>query len=98
MSSLNTSTSKASTRAKARPRVSKAAGGAASTARTNTKSAAAKHKRPSHDQIAARAYEIWLSLGRPIGRDDANWHQAEQELIEKLNGKSKARSRKAATG
>lgn len=95
MSSLNTTTSKAATRAKARPPISKTAGdGKATAAQATTKAAGSKQKRPSHAQVAARAYEIWLSLGRPTGRDDANWRQAEQELIEKLNGKAKARSRK----
>ena len=32
------------------------------------------------DQIAARAYEIWVNEGCPQGRDIANWTQAEKEL------------------
>ena len=36
--------------------------------------------KPAHDQIAKRAYEIWVSKGRPVGRDQENWQQAEREL------------------
>ena len=34
----------------------------------------------SHDQIAKRAYEIWLNKGCPPDSDQANWLQAEKEL------------------
>jgi cytoskeletal protein RodZ len=34
----------------------------------------------SHDEIARRAYEIWVRKGRPLGHDEENWRQAEQEL------------------
>lgn len=34
----------------------------------------------SHDEIARRAYEIWLSKGRPIGQDEQNWREAEAAL------------------
>jgi len=30
----------------------------------------------NHDQIAAKAYEIWQAKGRPIGQDVANWQEA----------------------
>ena len=36
--------------------------------------------RATHDQIAKRAYEIWVAKGRPTGRDLENWNQAEREL------------------
>ena len=32
------------------------------------------------DQIARRAYEIWVQSGYPTGRDTENWAQAELEL------------------
>lgn len=32
------------------------------------------------EQIAARAYEIWVASGRPAGRDQEHWFQAEREL------------------
>ena len=35
---------------------------------------------PTHDQIARRAYEIWLQSGCVSGRDAENWAQAEREL------------------
>ena len=35
---------------------------------------------PSIEQISVRAYEIWLRKGRPIGRDQDNWLEAEAEL------------------
>ncbi len=34
----------------------------------------------THDQIAARAYEIWVRKGRRSGDDAANWDAAKQEL------------------
>ncbi len=36
----------------------------------------------THDQIAERARQIWLEKGRPIGLDQVNWHEAEQQLRE----------------
>ncbi|MCC5827880.1 MAG: DUF2934 domain-containing protein [Phycisphaeraceae bacterium] len=39
----------------------------------------------SHDQIAKRAYEIWLAKGCPQGADHQNWAEAEAEL----NGKGR---------
>jgi hypothetical protein len=38
------------------------------------------HPSPSHEQIALRAYEIWLERGASHGGDQADWFQAEQEL------------------
>lgn len=35
---------------------------------------------PTHEQIAAKAHEIWQAKGRPIGQDDANWAEAEAAL------------------
>jgi hypothetical protein len=35
---------------------------------------------PNHEQLATLAYFIWLSEGRPEGRDKSNWHDAEQQL------------------
>src|SRR5687768_2937738 len=37
-------------------------------------------RRPSHDEISRRAFEIWVAKGRPAGTDEANWDQAEREL------------------
>ena len=35
---------------------------------------------PSHDQIAQRAYELYLSRGGDHGRHEEDWNQAEREL------------------
>ena len=35
---------------------------------------------PTEKEIKARAYEIWERNGRPDGREDEFWQQAEQEL------------------
>jgi len=35
---------------------------------------------PTHEQIARRAYEIWVQSGYLDGRDAENWAQAEREL------------------
>jgi Protein of unknown function (DUF2934) len=31
-------------------------------------------------EVATRAYEIWQASGRPNGRDQEHWFQAEREL------------------
>ncbi|MFO1475173.1 MAG: DUF2934 domain-containing protein [Verrucomicrobiota bacterium] len=36
--------------------------------------------RPTHDEIARRAYEIFLERGSPEGRDQEHWYAAESEL------------------
>jgi len=40
-------------------------------------------KRPSAQEIAARAHELFESRGGENGRDLDDWLQAEQELFEK---------------
>ena len=40
----------------------------------------ATHKELSHDEIAAKAYQIWEGSGRPSGSDLKHWLQAEKEL------------------
>ena len=32
-------------------------------------------------QVELRAYQIWQERGRPLGTPEADWFQAEQELI-----------------
>jgi hypothetical protein len=34
----------------------------------------------SREEVAERAYLIWLSKGKPQGQDEANWLEAEAEL------------------
>lgn len=38
----------------------------------------------THDQIAQRAYEVWLAKGQPQGQDYQNWTQAERKLKAEL--------------
>lgn len=42
---------------------------------------AAAPVRPSHDEIARRAYELWCAEGRPDGREHDHWLAAERSLI-----------------
>jgi hypothetical protein len=36
------------------------------------------------EEIQTRAYQLWEEAGRPEGRDQEFWHQAERELTEKM--------------
>ena len=40
---------------------------------------------PSHDEIAQRAYEIYVARGQAGGHDLEDWIQAERELLEKAH-------------
>ena len=44
-------------------------------------------KRPSHDEIAKRAYDKFLGRNRQSGADQDDWFKAEQELVAELNRK-----------
>jgi hypothetical protein len=35
---------------------------------------------PNEQEIAERAFEIWERNGKPTGRENEFWHQAELEL------------------
>lgn len=37
---------------------------------------------PTDEHISARAHQLWEQAGRPDGRQDEFWHQAERELRE----------------
>jgi DUF2934 family protein len=37
---------------------------------------------PTHDEIAQRAFEIYLARGGGPGKEDEDWQQAERELRE----------------
>jgi hypothetical protein len=37
---------------------------------------------PTFDEICRRAYQIWETEGRPEGRDEENWFEAERQLTE----------------
>jgi hypothetical protein len=40
------------------------------------------NEKPSHEQIARRAYERWEDAGRQPGMADLDWIRAEQELTQ----------------
>jgi len=44
---------------------------------------AAVSNEPTHEEIAARAYEIFLKRGSAPGREIEDWLEAEKELIDK---------------
>lgn len=35
---------------------------------------------PTEEQIRIRAHQLWDLAGRPEGREDEFWHEAEREL------------------
>ena len=35
---------------------------------------------PTEEQIRQRAFQLWELVGKPEGRDDEFWHEAEREL------------------
>jgi len=35
---------------------------------------------PTEEQIRTRAHQLWEQAGKPEGREEEFWHQAEQEL------------------
>jgi hypothetical protein len=37
---------------------------------------------PNEEKIKMRAYEVWEREGRPDGRHDEHWHQAEKDAAE----------------
>ncbi len=39
-----------------------------------------KPQSPSHEDIARRAHEIWISRGSPAGYDIGHWLEAERDL------------------
>jgi Protein of unknown function (DUF2934) len=40
---------------------------------------------PTEKEIKTRAYEIWERNGKPEGKEDEFWQQAEQELRNEAN-------------
>jgi hypothetical protein len=42
-------------------------------------------EKPNKEKIVHRAYELWEQNGKPEGRDDEFYHQAERELHEKVD-------------
>jgi len=52
-------------------------------AATNGKVAAAPNSEPTHEEIAARAYELYLARGSLDGYSEEDWLLAEAELRRK---------------
>ena len=52
----------------------------ASTSTATARSAKSQTKALSHEAIAEKAYEIWLSQGQPFGCEQKNWLEAEVQL------------------
>jgi hypothetical protein len=57
-------------------------------------SGSASSQMPSHDDIAQRAFDIYVKKGRPQGQCQQNWREAEQEL----NIENQASKRRAPMG
>lgn len=45
---------------------------------------------PTHEEISARARQLWLEKGRPEGQDEAIWLEAEGELVARRKVESTA--------
>lgn len=54
-------------------------------------SGSAPTTRPSHAEIAKRAYEIYVKNGRQQGQCERNWLRAEQELQKQGMGTSRSK-------
>ncbi len=55
--------------------------------KTGTRSSSARPRKKnrvevSHQDIAKRAYELWIGRGRPFGSPETDWFQAEAELTQ----------------
>lgn len=53
--------------------------------------------RPSHDDIARRAYQHWESSGRSEGNDQDHWYNAERELSGESRSQTGNQSRQASS-
>jgi hypothetical protein len=49
----------------------------------------------NHDEIAARAHELWIQRGRPQGSAEKDWYEAAEQLRAKTNSQ---KSRSAESG
>ena len=72
--------------AEAKPKRGKATGATEATkaraSRTagHKPAASARHEGDLQQRIQQRAYQLWESEGRPEGREQAHWQQAQREL------------------
>jgi hypothetical protein len=44
----------------------------------------------SQEQVSLRAYELWEQEGRPHGRDQAHWFEAERQVQSLKSGENAA--------
>jgi hypothetical protein len=68
---------------------------ASTSLKTKTTAASAPGHVPSEQEIATRAYEIFLSRDASDGHDLDDWLQAERELTAEIAGTTKARAASA---
>ena len=52
---------------------------------------------PTHDEIAERAYDLYVQAGREAGHCRRNWYAAEQSLRDQAPGTQVERPAEAAT-
>lgn len=50
---------------------------------TSSATSSKPQSHPSNDEIAVRAYELFIARGEAPGNDVDDWLQAERELLEK---------------
>ena len=77
--------------AAAKPKRSKAAGATEAKARVSRTAghkpgASARHEGDLQQRIQQRAYQLWESEGRPEGREQAHWQEAQRELTARPAG------------
>ena len=48
---------------------------------TNKETQGQNQNKVSRDEVAQRAYQLWVAAGQPAGRDLEYWLQAEAELL-----------------
>ena len=79
----------ASVKAKDKTKTSKKKASAKTTSKRKGKATAKPDAKPvvvlTHDQIAQKAYEIWLAKGKPHGQDQQNWDEAKAALEQIFN-------------
>ena len=69
----------------AKPKRSKASGATTATKPRATRTvrqpeAGVRHEGDLQQRIQQRAYQLWESEGRPEGREQAHWQQAQREI------------------
>lgn len=76
----NSKTTTSKTSAAAKPAGKRGRGSTAASGKRNNNSPKVVTV-PTYDQIARRAYEIWIAKGQPTGQDEINWREAERDLM-----------------